>query len=117
MKVKFDAIFMPPYTKSRLSSHSYFIVTPQTYKSIIGFDPITNAEYFHLEDFTFSTKYFNSNSIDGDKVNMYAYELIFCTKIPSNEQQSIAAMIARLEQENKIKHINIEIEVNDNLFF
>ena len=48
---------------------------------------------------------------------MYAYELMFCTKIPSNEQQSIAAMIARLEQENEIKHINIEIEVNDNLFF
>lgn len=117
MKVTFDAIFMPPYTKSGSAKHmasSYFVVTPQTYKSIIGFEPITNNEYFHLDDASlnsFGTEYFNKNSIDTNKVNMYTYELIFANKISLKEQQKIINMITRLEAENQIKHINIEIEL------
>ncbi len=120
MKVTFNAIFMPPYTKSgsvKHMEHSYFIVTPSTYKQIIGFEPITNNEFFHLDDPSFGIQYFNKNSIDSEKVNMYAYELMFANKLAPEEQQNIINMVTRLETENKIKHINIEIELKNNVFF
>lgn len=120
MKVIFDAIFMPPYTKSGSISHaiySYFIVTPETYKSIIGFSPITNNEYFHMHDQTYGNEYFNKNRVYTDRVNMYAYELVFAKKISLKDKDSITQMVQRLEKEGQIRRINIEIEVEDNVFF
>jgi hypothetical protein len=48
---------------------------------------------------------------------MYAYELVFAKKLSLKDKDSITQMVQRLEKEGQIRRINIEIEVEDNVFF
>ena len=47
MVIPFEAIFIP---QGHSKPSSYFIVTPQTYKNVIGFTPVTYNEYFNIKN-------------------------------------------------------------------
>ncbi len=111
--IMFEAIFIP---KPNSSNNTVFgrtarlVVSPEVYKSVTGFYPITYNEYYGMPNIYVlpnGEEYFYKNSIFHDKVNMFVYELLYSSKIDPSHKFDLEKMILQLEKENRIKHINI----------
>jgi hypothetical protein len=112
MVIPFKAIFIPQgYSKP----NSYFIVTPQTYKNVIGFTPVTYNEYFNIKNDSIDVgkQYLNQDQYFLDKVDMFSYELVYSDMFHTKQRERISQMIQTLEREARITTVNIELEVKE----
>ena len=112
MVVPFEAIFIPQgYSKPS----SYFIVTPQTYKNVIGFSPVTYNEYFNIsnDSIDMGKQYLNQNQYFTDRVDMLSYEIIYSDMIHMKQRERLMNMVQTLEREGRITTIKIELEVKE----
>ena len=112
MVVPFEAIFIPQgYSKPS----SYFIVTPQTYKNVIGFSPVTYNEYFNIsnDSIDIGKQYLNQNQYFTDRVDMLSYEIIYSDMIHMKQRERLMKMVQTLEREARITTIKIELEVKE----
>ena len=112
MVVPFEAIFIPQgYSKPS----SYFIVTPQTYKNVIGFSPVTYNEYFNIsnDSIDMGKQYLNQNQYFTDRVDMLSYEIIYSDMIHMKQRERLMKMVQTLEREGRITTIKIELEVKE----
>ena len=112
MVVPFEAIFIPQgYSKPS----SYFIVTPQTYKNVIGFSPVTYNEYFNIsnDSIDIGKQYLNQNQYFTDRVDMLSYEIIYSDMIHMKQRERLMNMVQTLEREGRITTIKIELEVKE----
>lgn len=112
MVVPFEAIFIPQgYSKPS----SYFIVTPQTYKNVIGFSPVTYNEYFNIsnDSIDIGKQYLNQNQYFTDRVDMLSYEIIYSDMIHMKQRERLMKMVQTLEREGRITTIKIELEVKE----
>ena len=112
MVVPFEAIFIPQdYSKPS----SYFIVTPQTYKNVIGFTPVTYNEYFNIKNdsIDIGKQYLNQDQYFLDRVDMLSYELVYSDMFHTKQRERISQMIQTLEREARITTVNIELEVKE----
>lgn len=112
MVVPFEAIFIPQgYSKPS----SYFIVTPQTYKNVIGFSPVTYNEYFNIKNdsIDLGKQYLNQNQYFTDRVDMLSYEIIYSDMIHMKQRERLMKMVQTLEREGRITTIKIELEVKE----
>ena len=112
MVVPFEAIFIPQgYSKPS----SYFIVTPQTYKNVIGFTPVTYNEYFNInnDSIDIGKQYLNQNQYFTDRVDMLSYEIIYSDMIHMKQRERLMKMVQTLEREGRITTIKIELEVKE----
>ena len=112
MVVPFEAIFIPQgYSKPS----SYFIVTPQTYKNVIGFSPVTYNEYFNISNdgIDIGKQYLNQNQYFTDRVDMLSYEIIYSDMIHMKQRERLMKMVQTLEREGRITTIKIELEVKE----
>ena len=112
MVVPFEAIFIPQgYSKPS----SYFIVTPQTYKNVIGFTPVTYNEYFNIKNdsIDLGKQYLNQNQYFTDRVDMLSYEIIYSDMIHMKQRERLMKMVQTLEREGRITTIKIELEVKE----
>ena len=110
--VPFEAIFIPQgYSKPS----SYFIVTPQTYKNVIGFSPVTYNEYFNIKNdsIDLGKQYLNQNQYFTDRVDMLSYEIIYSDMIHMKQRERLMKMVQTLEREARITTIKIELEVKE----
>lgn len=112
MVIPFEAIFIPQgYSKPS----SYFIVTPQTYKNVIGFTPVTYNEYFNInnDSIDIGKQYLNQDQYFSDRVDMLSYELVYSDMFHTKQRERISQMIQTLEREARITTVNIELEVKE----
>lgn len=112
MVIPFKAIFIPQgYSKPS----SYFIVTPQTYKNVIGFTPVTYNEYFNINNdgIDIGKQYLNQDQYFLDRVDMLSYELVYSDMFHTKQRERISQMIQTLEREARITTVNIELEVKE----
>ena len=112
MVIPFEAIFIPQgYSKPS----SYFIVTPQTYKNVIGFTPVTYNEYFNIKNdsIDIGKQYLNQDQYFLDRVDMLSYELVYSDMFHTKQRERISQMIQTLEREARITTVNIELEVKE----
>lgn len=112
MVIPFEAIFIPQgYSKPS----SYFIVTPQTYKNVIGFTPVTYNEYFNIKNdsIDIGKQYLNQDQYFTDRVDMLSYELVYSDMFHTKQRERISQMIQTLEREARITTVNIELEVKE----
>ena len=112
MVIPFEAIFIPQgYSKPS----SYFIVTPQTYKNVIGFTPVTYNEYFNInnDSIDIGKQYLNQDQYFTDRVDMLSYELVYSDMFHTKQRERISQMIQTLEREARITTVNIELEVKE----
>ena len=112
MVIPFEAIFIPQgYSKP----NSYFIVTPQTYKNVIGFTPVTYNEYFNINNdgIDIGKQYLNQDQYFTDRVDMLSYELVYSDMFHTKQRERISQMIQTLEREARITTVNIELEVKE----
>ena len=112
MVIPFEAIFIPQgYSKPS----SYFIVTPQTYKNVIGFTPVTYNEYFNIKNdsIDIGKQYLNQDQYFSDRVDMLSYELVYSDMFHTKQRERISQMIQTLEREARITTVNIELEVKE----
>lgn len=112
MVIPFKAIFIPQgYSKPS----SYFIVTPQTYKNVIGFTPVTYNEYFNIKNdsIDIGKQYLNQDQYFLDRVDMLSYELVYSDMFHTKQRERISQMIQTLEREARITTVNIELEVKE----
>ena len=112
MVIPFKAIFIPlGYSKPS----SYFIVTPQTYKNVIGFTPVTYNEYFNIKNdsIDIGKQYLNQDQYFLDRVDMLSYELVYSDMFHTKQRERISQMIQTLEREARITTVNIELEVKE----
>lgn len=112
MVIPFEAIFIPQgYSKPS----SYFIVTPQTYKNVIGFTPVTYNEYFNIKNdsIDIGKQYLNQDQYFLDRVDMLSYELVYSDMFHTKQRERISQMIQTLEKEARITTVNIELEVKE----
>ena len=112
MVIPFKAIFIPQgYSKPS----SYFIVTPQTYKNVIGFTPVTYNEYFNIKNdsIDIGKQYLNQDQYFLDRVDMLSYELVYSDMFHTNQRERLSQMIQTLEREARITTVNIELEVKE----
>ena len=112
MVIPFEAIFIPQgYSKPS----SYFIVTPQTYKNVIGFTPVTYNEYFNINNDSIDVgkQYLNQDQYFLDRVDMLSYELVYSDMFHTKQRERISQMIQTLEREARITTVNIELEVKE----
>ena len=112
MVIPFEAIFIPQgYSKPS----SYFIVTPQTYKNVIGFTPVTYNEYFNINNdgIDIGKQYLNQDQYFTDRVDMLSYELVYSDMFHTKQRERISQMIQTLEREARITTVNIELEVKE----
>ena len=112
MVIPFKAIFIPQgYSKPS----SYFIVTPQTYKNVIGFYPVTYNEYFNIKNdsIDIGKQYLNQNQYFTDRVDMLSYEIIYSDMIHMKQRERLMKMVQTLEREARIATIKIELEVKE----
>ena len=112
MVIPFEAIFIPQgYSKPS----SYFIVTPQTYKNVIGFTPVTYNEYFNINNDSIDVgkQYLNQDQYFTDRVDMLSYELVYSDMFHTKQRERISQMIQTLEREARITTVNIELEVKE----
>lgn len=112
MVVPFEAIFIPQgYSKPS----SYFIVTPQTYKNVIGFSPVTYNEYFNIsnDSIDMGKQYLNQNQYFTDRVDMLSYEIIYSDMIHMKQRERLMKMVQTLERKGRITTIKIELEVKE----
>lgn len=112
MVIPFKAIFIPQgYSKPS----SYFIVTPQTYKNVIGFTPVTYNEYFNIKNdsIDIGKQYLNQDQYFTDRVDMLSYELVYSDMFHTKQRERISQMIQTLEREARITTVNIELEVKE----
>ena len=112
MVIPFKAIFIPQgYSKPS----SYFIVTPQTYKNVIGFTPVTYNEYFNIKNdsIDIGKQYLNQDQYFSDRVDMLSYELVYSDMFHTKQRERISQMIQTLEREARITTVNIELEVKE----
>lgn len=112
MVIPFKAIFIPQgYSKPS----SYFIVTPQTYKNVIGFTPVTYNEYFNIKNdsIDIGKQYLNQDQYFLDRVDMLSYELVYSDMMHTKQRERISQMIQTLEREARITTVNIELEVKE----
>lgn len=112
MVIPFEAIFIPQgYSKPS----SYFIVTPQTYKNVIGFTPVTYNEYFNInnDSIDIGKQYLNQDQYFLDRVDMLSYELVYSDMFHTKQRERISQMIQTLEREARITTVNIELEVKE----
>lgn len=112
MVIPFKAIFIPQgYSKPS----SYFIVTPQTYKNVIGFTPVTYNEYFNInnDSIDIGKQYLNQDQYFLDRVDMLSYELVYSDMFHTKQRERISQMIQTLEREARITTVNIELEVKE----
>jgi hypothetical protein len=110
--IPFKAIFIPQgYSKPS----SYFIVTPQTYKNVIGFTPVTYNEYFNIKNDSIDVgkQYLNQDQYFLDKVDMFSYELVYSDMFHTKQRERISQMVQTLEREARITTVNIELEVKE----
>lgn len=110
--IPFEAIFIPQgYSKPS----SYFIVTPQTYKNVIGFTPVTYNEYFNIKNdsIDIGKQYLNQDQYFTDRVDMLSYELVYSDMFHTKQRERISQMIQTLEREARITTVNIELEVKE----
>lgn len=110
--IPFKAIFIPQgYSKPS----SYFIVTPQTYKNVIGFTPVTYNEYFNInnDSIDIGKQYLNQDQYFTDRVDMLSYELVYSDMFHTKQRERISQMIQTLEREARITTVNIELEVKE----
>lgn len=112
MVIPFEAIFIPQgYSKPS----SYFIVTPQTYKNVIGFTPVTYNEYFNIKNdsIDIGKQFLNQDQYFLDRVDMLSYELVYSDMFHTKQRERISQMIQTLEREARITTVNIELEVKE----
>ena len=112
MVIPFKAIFIPQgYSKPS----SYFIVTPQTYKNVIGFTPVTYNEYFNIKNdsIDIGKQYLNQDQYFLDRVDMLSYELVYSDMFHTKQRERILQMIQTLEREARITTVNVELEVKE----
>ena len=112
MVIPFKAIFIP---QGHSKPSSYFIVTPQTYKNVIGFTPVTYNEYFNIKNdsIDIGKQYLNQDQYFLDKVDMFSYELVYSDMFHTKQRERISQMIQTLEREGRITTVNIELEVKE----
>ena len=112
MVITFKGIFIPSeYTDK---PNSYFIVTPQTYKNVVGFLPVTYDEYFGIKGkLKLNDEYMNKNEYFTDKVNLYSYEVIYSDMIHKRQRERIMEMINTLEKEGRIVSVNLDLDVKE----
>lgn len=112
MVVPFEAIFIPQgYDKPS----SYFIVTPQTYKNVIGFSPVTYNEYFNIKNdsIDIGKQYLNQDQYFTDRVDMLSYEIIYSDMMNTKQRERLMNMVQTLEREARIATVKIELEVKE----
>ena len=112
MVIPFEAIFIP---QGHSKPSSYFIVTPQTYKNVIGFTPVTYNEYFNINNdgIDIGKQYLNQDQYFTDRVDMLSYELVYSDMFHTKQRERISQMIQTLEREARITTVNIELEVKE----
>lgn len=112
MVIPFEAIFIP---QGHSKPSSYFIVTPQTYKNVIGFTPVTYNEYFNInnDSIDIGKQYLNQDQYFLDRVDMLSYELVYSDMFHTKQRERISQMIQTLEREARITTVNIELEVKE----
>ena len=112
MVIPFKAIFIP---QGHSKPSSYFIVTPQTYKNVIGFTPVTYNEYFNIKNdsIDIGKQYLNQDQYFLDRVDMLSYELVYSDMFHTKQRERISQMIQTLEREARITTVNIELEVKE----
>ena len=112
MVIPFKAIFIP---QGHSKPSSYFIVTPQTYKNVIGFTPVTYNEYFNInnDSIDIGKQYLNQDQYFLDRVDMLSYELVYSDMFHTKQRERISQMIQTLEREARITTVNIELEVKE----
>lgn len=112
MVIPFKAIFIP---QGHSKPSSYFIVTPQTYKNVIGFTPVTYNEYFNIKNdsIDIGKQYLNQDQYFTDRVDMLSYELVYSDMFHTKQRERISQMIQTLEKEARITTVNIELEVKE----
>ena len=112
MVIPFKAIFIP---QGHSKPSSYFIVTPQTYKNVIGFTPVTYNEYFNIKNdsIDIGKQYLNQDQYFTDRVDMLSYELVYSDMFHTKQRERISQMIQTLEREARITTVNIELEVKE----
>ena len=112
MVIPFKAIFIP---QGHSKPSSYFIVTPQTYKNVIGFTPVTYNEYFNINNDSIDVgkQYLNQDQYFLDRVDMLSYELVYSDMFHTKQRERISQMIQTLEREARITTVNIELEVKE----
>ena len=112
MVIPFKAIFIP---QGHSKPSSYFIVTPQTYKNVIGFTPVTYNEYFNIKNdsIDIGKQYLNQDQYFLDRVDMLSYELVYSDMFHTKQRERISQMIQTLEKEARITTVNIELEVKE----
>ena len=112
MVIPFEAIFIP---QGHSKPSSYFIVTPQTYKNVIGFTPVTYNEYFNIKNdsIDIGKQYLNQDQYFLDRVDMLSYELVYSDMFHTKQRERISQMIQTLEREARITTVNIELEVKE----
>lgn len=112
MVIPFKAIFIP---QGHSKPSSYFIVTPQTYKNVIGFTPVTYNEYFNINNdgIDIGKQYLNQDQYFLDRVDMLSYELVYSDMFHTKQRERISQMIQTLEREARITTVNIELEVKE----
>ena len=112
MVIPFKAIFIP---QGHSKPSSYFIVTPQTYKNVIGFTPVTYNEYFNInnDSIDIGKQFLNQDQYFSDRVDMLSYELVYSDMFHTKQRERISQMIQTLEREARITTVNIELEVKE----
>lgn len=112
MVIPFKAIFIP---QGHSKPSSYFIVTPQTYKNVIGFTPVTYNEYFNInnDSIDIGRQFLNQDQYFTDRVDMLSYELVYSDMFHTKQRERISQMIQTLEREARITTVNIELEVKE----
>ncbi len=112
MVIPFKAIFIP---QGHSKPSSYFIVTPQTYKNVIGFTPVTYNEYFNInnDSIDIGKQFLNQDQYFLDRVDMLSYELVYSDMFHTKQRERISQMIQTLEREARITTVNIELEVKE----
>ena len=112
MVIPFKAIFIP---QGHSKPSSYFIVTPQTYKNVIGFTPVTYNEYFNInnDSIDIGKQFLNQDQYFTDRVDMLSYELVYSDMFHTKQRERISQMIQTLEREARITTVNIELEVKE----
>lgn len=112
MVIPFKAIFIP---QGHSKPSSYFIVTPQTYKNVIGFTPVTYNEYFNInnDSIDIGKQFLNQDQYFTDRVDMLSYELVYSDMFHTKQRERISQMIQTLEKEARITTVNIELEVKE----
>ena len=90
-------------------------MTPQTYKNVIGFYPVTYNEYFNIKNdsIDIGKQYLNQNQYFTDRVDMLSYEIIYSDMIHMKQRERLMKMVQTLEREGRITTIKIELEVKE----